>query len=96
MAMVDPLTADWTADREALTLAIRAGWSEVEVDSTPRSAACSFRGSFETEGSVGEAYLHEGGTCLYLDTSLVDAVRLAVAFRRLVPDDVEVVFCDQG
>ncbi|MFE7712491.1 hypothetical protein ACFU6I_43690 [Streptomyces sp. NPDC057486] len=96
MALFDGAATPWRADPAALTPAIQAVWAEVEVDASRRSEACSFRWTVETEEGAVEAYLHENGTCLYLDTSLTDAARLACLFRRFVPRDVELVLCDQG
>ncbi|XIE77552.1 hypothetical protein AB6O49_03255 [Streptomyces sp. SBR177] len=50
----------------------------------------------DTANGLGEAYLHEDGTCLYLDVRQEDAIWLAVAFRRLTPMHLGLVFCDQG
>ncbi|MGW1538915.1 hypothetical protein ACWCPM_01230 [Streptomyces sp. NPDC002309] len=61
-----------------------------------RSEARSFGWSFETDDGPGEAYLHEDGTCLYLDLRYEDAAWLAVVFRRLAPAHLDVVFCDEG
>ncbi|GAA4867254.1 hypothetical protein [Kitasatospora terrestris] len=49
-----------------------------------------------TPDGPGEVHLSEDGTTLYLDVPWHDAVRLAVAFRRLVPAGLDVVFCDEG
>ncbi|WP_395292955.1 hypothetical protein ACF9IK_04625 [Kitasatospora hibisci] len=43
-----------------------------------------------------EGYSHVDGTCIYLDSPLDLAARFALWFRRLVPSDVELVFCDDG
>ena len=96
MVLVDGDAGGWRADHEALTQAIREGWAGVEIDSTPRSEARNCCWSFETEDGAGEAYLHEDGTCLYVDTPQADAVRLAVAFRKLTPPGLDLVFCDEG
>ncbi|MFG2795937.1 hypothetical protein ACGFYW_04385, partial [Streptomyces pseudovenezuelae] len=65
MAVVEGDVGAWRIDRDALTAAIRARWSEVEIDSMHRSEARSLIWQFETENGPGEAYLHEDGTCLY-------------------------------
>ncbi|MGW1782466.1 hypothetical protein ACWCQQ_25505 [Streptomyces sp. NPDC002143] len=96
MALIDGAATPWRADPAALTLAIQAVWAEVEVNASDRSEACSLRWTAETEEGPAEAYLHQDGTCLYLDASLTHAARLACAFRRLIPQDVEPGFCDQG
>ncbi|MET8956810.1 hypothetical protein [Streptomyces sp. NPDC004533] len=96
MVMVDGDAGGWQVDRDALTAAIRAGWAGVEIDATPRSEARSCCWSFEAQDGTGEAYLHQDGTCLYLDVPEADAVRLAVVFRRLAPAGFDLVYCDEG
>jgi len=96
LVLVDGEAGGWQVDREALTAAIRARWSDVEVDSTYRSEVRSNCWYFETKNGSGEAYLHQDGTCLYLDVWHEDAAWLAVAFRRLAPADLDLIFCDEG
>lgn len=96
LVLVDGEAGGWQVDREALTAAIRARWSDVEVDSTHRSEVRSSCWYFETEHGPGEAYLYQDGTCLYLDVWHEDAAGLAVVFRRLAPADLDLIFCDEG
>ncbi|WP_432189934.1 hypothetical protein [Streptomyces sp. Tue6028] len=65
-------------------------------ESSHPSEVRSLLWEFETQQGPGEAYLHQDGTCLYMDVWQADAVRLAIAFRELAPADLDVVFCDQG
>ncbi|MBM9508013.1 hypothetical protein [Actinacidiphila acididurans] len=71
-------------------------WGDVEVDGTRRSEVCAFRWSFSTDEGPGEVCMPEDGTGLYLDATLPDSARLACSMRAFVPDDVEMVFCDEG
>ncbi|MFJ3640845.1 hypothetical protein ACIPRD_13940 [Streptomyces sp. NPDC090108] len=96
MVVVEGDVGGWRIDRDALTDAIRARWSEVEIDSMHRSEVRSLAWQFETENGPGETYLHEDGTCLYMDVREEDAIRLAVVFRELTPMDLDLVFCDEG
>ncbi|MGA6171781.1 hypothetical protein ACPEIF_16230 [Streptomyces sp. NPDC012600] len=96
VAVVEGDAGGWHVDRCALTEAIRARWPEVEVDSSARSAVRSLIWELDTVNGPGEAYLHEDGTCLYMDVWEEDAVRLAIAFRRLTPTHLDLVFCDEG
>ena len=84
------------AEYMRLTEAIRARWPGGEIDSTQRSEVRSLIWQFETENGPGEAYLHEAGTCLYMDVWEKDAIWLAIVFRRLTPTDLDLVFCDEG
>ncbi|MCF4136764.1 hypothetical protein L1856_07675 [Streptomyces sp. Tue 6430] len=96
LAVVEGDAGGWGIDREALTDAIRARWSGVEIDSLHRSEVRSLIWQFETENGPGEAYLHEDGICLYMDVRQEDAIWLAIVFRRLTPMDLDLVFCDEG
>ncbi|WP_448317589.1 hypothetical protein [Streptomyces sp. CO7] len=96
MAVVEGDAGGWHVDRVALTEVIHARWTEVEIDSTARSAARSFIWELGTAKGPGEAYLHEDGTCLYMDVWVEDAVWLAIAFRRLTPTHLDLVFCDES
>ncbi|MEU9862544.1 hypothetical protein AB0D99_16900 [Streptomyces sp. NPDC047971] len=51
---------------------------------------------FDTDSGLGEAYLHEDGTCLYMDVTESDAIWLTIAFRRLTPIHCGLVFCEEG
>ncbi|MEU5593196.1 hypothetical protein [Streptomyces sp. NPDC020298] len=96
LAVVEGDAGGWHVDRDALTEAIRARWAEVEIDSSHRSEVRSLIWRFDTEYGPREAYLHEDGTCLYMDVWEEDAIWLAIAFRRLVPMHLYLVFCDEG
>ncbi|MFF9264079.1 MULTISPECIES: hypothetical protein [Streptomyces] len=96
LAVVEGDAGGWRIDRDALTEAIRARWSAVEIDSTHRSEVRSLLWRFETENGPGEAYVHEDGACLYMDVWEDDAIWLAIVFRRLAPVDFDLVFCDEG
>jgi hypothetical protein len=43
-----------------------------------------------------EGYSHVNGTCIYLDSPLGLAAKFALWFRSLVPEDINLVFCDDG
>lgn len=96
LAVVEGDAGGWCIDRDALTDAIRARWSGVGIDSTHRSEVRSLIWQFGTQNGPGEAYLHEDGTCLYMDLWEEDAIWLAIVFRRLTPVDLDLVFCDEG
>ncbi|MFD6552464.1 hypothetical protein [Streptomyces sp. NPDC058398] len=95
LAVVDDADG-WCVDRDALSEAIRARWAEVEIDSSHRDEVRSLIWRFDTENGPAEAYLHEDGTCLYMDVWEEDAIWLAIAFRRLTPTHLDLVFCDEG
>lgn len=96
LVVVEGDAGGWRIDRDALTDAIRAQWSGVEIDSMHRSGVRSLVWRFEAENGPGEAYLHEDSTCLYMDVRQEDAVRLAIVFRGLTPANLDLVFCDEG
>ncbi|MGW3957480.1 hypothetical protein ACWEKM_42885 [Streptomyces sp. NPDC004752] len=81
--MVEGDAGGWHINRDALTDAIRARRSGLEIDSMRCSEVRSLVWQFKTENGPGEAYLHEDGTCLYTDVWEEDAIWLAIVFRRL-------------
>ena len=94
LAVVEGDAGGWRIGRDALTDAIRAWWSEVEIDSVHRSEARSLRWQFETGNGPGEAYLHEDGTCLYMDVWQKDLV--GDRLRMLTPPDLNLLFCHES
>jgi hypothetical protein len=86
----------WRVDEDALTEAILDRWTDVATRSEHPSEVRSHIWEFETTNGPGEAYLHVEGTCLYMDVWEDDAIWLAVLFRRLTPDTLDLVFCDEG
>jgi hypothetical protein len=52
--------------------------------------------TFVESGQELEGYSHRDGTCIYLDSTLELAARFAVWFRKVVPADVELIFCDDS
>ncbi|MER8031588.1 hypothetical protein ABTZ78_21780 [Streptomyces bauhiniae] len=96
LAVVEGDAGGWRICRDGLIDAIRARWSGAEIDSTQRSEVRSLIWQFETEKGQGEVYLHEDGTCLYMDVWQEDAIWLAIVLRRLTPLGLDLVFCDEG
>ncbi|MFJ9591016.1 hypothetical protein [Streptomyces acidicola] len=96
LAVVEGDAGGCYVDRDALPEAIRARWAEVEIDASEHSEVRSLIWRFDTENGPGEAYLHEDGTCLYMDVWEEDAIWLAIAFRRLTPKRLDLAFCDEG
>ncbi|MFE0359543.1 hypothetical protein ACFW2K_28295 [Streptomyces nigra] len=95
LAVVDGDAGGWHVDRDALTDAIRVRCAEVAIESSHRSEVRNLIWEFDTDNGPGEAYLHEDGTCLYMDASEEDAIWLAIAFRRLTPMHLDLVLCDE-
>ncbi|WP_406094698.1 hypothetical protein [Kitasatospora purpeofusca] len=52
--------------------------------------------TFSEEGRELEGYSHADGTCIYLDSPLDLAARFALWFRDLIPEDIDLAFCDDG
>ncbi|MGW6742670.1 hypothetical protein ACWGDX_18440 [Streptomyces sp. NPDC055025] len=96
MAFFDGSTTSWRVSSAVVTSAITELWAEVEADSTRRGEVCAFSWSFCTDEGPGEVLLPEDGTGLYLDAALPDSVQVACLLRRLMPEAVDLVFCDQG
>ncbi|MEU9394562.1 hypothetical protein AB0D86_31785 [Streptomyces sp. NPDC048324] len=96
LVMVEGDAGGWHVERDALTEVIRSRWAAAEIDPSDRSEVRSLVWEFDTDNGRGEAYLHEDGTCLYMDVWEDDAIWLAIAFRKLTPIHLDLTFCDAG
>lgn len=96
IVVIEDEAGGWCIDPEELTAAICARWTDVEIDPTRHSGVRSLVWGFKTENGPGEAYLHEDGTCLYMDVWQDDAIWLTTIFRGLTPAALDLVFCDEG
>ncbi|MFE2061506.1 hypothetical protein ACFXDH_03755 [Streptomyces sp. NPDC059467] len=86
----------WRVDQGPLTKAILGRWAGAVIRSEHPSEVRSLIWEFETTYGPREVYLHAEGTCLYMDVWEDDAIWLAVLFRKLTPDGLDLVFCDEG
>jgi hypothetical protein len=89
----DGRQADWHVDRDVLISSVRRDWP----DAVMTEARDDLHDVSWTEPGAAEpfeAYVNVAGTCLYIDGSLDKAAELALWFRRLVPETIEAVFCD--
>ncbi|WP_045314994.1 hypothetical protein [Lentzea aerocolonigenes] len=81
-------------DREVLLAALRADWPHAVLqDASPWPS--EVRDVHWTQART-EAWANADGTCLYLAGEIGLVAEFAVWWRRLVPADVEVIFCDEG
>ncbi|MGI5440737.1 hypothetical protein ACQEV4_26185 [Streptomyces shenzhenensis] len=96
LVAVEHVASGWRVDQDALTEAILGRWTDAAIRSENGSEVRSLIWEFETRNGPGEAYLHAEGTCLYMDVREDDAIWLAVLFRELTPDGLDLVFCDEG
>ncbi|WP_259471659.1 hypothetical protein [Streptomyces shenzhenensis] len=96
LVAVERDASGWRVDQDALTEAILGRWTDAAIRSKIGSEVRSLIWEFETRNGPGEAYLHAEGTCLYMDVWEDDAIWLAVLFRELTPDGLDLAFCDEG
>lgn len=87
-------------NRESLVKSLRVEWPDAEVlvsdgsqpDRETRDVSWSLRrGDGEVEGRS-----HVDGTCIYLDGSYALTVEFVVWYRKLVPEQEELIFCDES
>ena len=93
LAVFDGERAGWHVDRRALLTSLGQDWPDVVPrvgESELRDVSWILTGA----GAVFEGYSHSDGTCLYLDGDLATTAKFAVWYRALVPDRIEVMFCD--
>ncbi|MDT0268766.1 hypothetical protein RM844_20985 [Streptomyces sp. DSM 44915] len=96
LAFFDGSTTPWRLDAAEVTTALAGSWGAVDAAPIRFAERPAVRWVVPTDDGPGEVVLPENGTGLYFDASLPDSARLAALLRRLVPDAVELVFCDQG
>lgn len=89
-------TTAWRPRHDVLLGAIQAEWPSAALDADSRSAVRDVTWTFEDEHGPVEAYLQPDGTCVHIEAEMQSAAAVAVWFRRLVPDTVELVLCDVG
>ena len=93
LVVFDGKRAGWHLDRQVLLTSLSRDCPDVE----PRVGESELRDvSWAVTGPESrlEAYLHSDGTCLYLDGDLATAAKLAIWYRGLIPERIEVTFCD--
>jgi hypothetical protein len=83
--------------RADLVAALERDWPSVVI--LERRGSQESRAVVWSYGDAGqelEGYSHADGTCIYLDSPLELAARFVLWFRRIVPQEVELVFCDDS
>lgn len=85
----------WHLSRAAILSALSRDWPDLE----PRLGESDVRDvswALPAVDGAYEAYMSEDGTCLYVEGDLSSAVSLAVWCRKLIPERIEVVFCNES
>jgi hypothetical protein len=89
----------WHVDADVLRVSLREEWPAAEMQPpTPHivSKVGDVHWFYRAEDAGVEAYTAKDGTCLYLKGSLDLVVKFAIWYRKLVPADIDVIFCDDG
>ncbi|MET8763574.1 hypothetical protein [Lentzea sp. NPDC004782] len=89
----------WRVDADVLRASLREEWPAAEMQPpTPHivSEVRDVHWFYRTEDAVVEAYTAKDGTCLFLKGGLDLVVKFAIWYRKLVPADIDVIFCDDG
>lgn len=89
----------WHVDPEVLRAALRQEWPATVMQSaTPHieSDVRDVHWQYAADGDVLDAYTHKDGACLYLDGGISLVAKFAVWYRKLVPADIDVIFCNDS
>lgn len=89
----------WHVDADVLRASLREEWPAAEMQPpTPHveSDVRDVHWYYRAGGEVLEAYTHKDGTCLYLDGGIDLVAKFVIWYRKLVPADIDVIFCDDG
>ncbi|UQU62535.1 hypothetical protein COUCH_26330 [Couchioplanes caeruleus] len=93
LIVFDGEQAGWRLERDVLLAALRRDWPQIavtEIGEEVRDISWPLPGS----DGLSEAYVHSDGTCLYVDGPIDQAAQWAVWYRRLVPDGIDLMLCD--
>lgn len=87
----------WRLERDALARALARDWPQARVKlATPGSIGSDVRDVEWVYRSELEGYAHADGQGIYLE-GLIDIVAdFVVWYRRIVPADEQVIFCDDS
>lgn len=84
---------------DTLANALRTDWPQATVRRNDPPAGTEVR-DVEWELPYGteqvEGHSHVDGTCIYLDGPIDPVAQLALWYRGLVPEGIDVIFCDEG
>ncbi|MEK2490692.1 hypothetical protein WN990_14135 [Kitasatospora purpeofusca] len=83
--------------RSALIAALERDWPTATIREQQGSQESrDVVWAFSEDNRELEGYSHVDGTCIYLESNLDLAARFVLWFRDLIPEDIDLVFCDDG
>ncbi|MER5462656.1 hypothetical protein ABT010_18640 [Streptomyces sp. NPDC002668] len=89
----------WSVGQDALVSSLTTEWPAAAVRRRELDEGAEVR-DVEWEVQRGdeevEGYTHVDGRCIYLDGNIDLVADFALWYRKLVPKEIEVVFCDDG
>ncbi|WP_326652289.1 MULTISPECIES: hypothetical protein [unclassified Streptomyces] len=89
----------WSVGQDALVSSLTTEWPAAAVRRRELDEGAEVR-DVEWEVQRGdeevEGYTHVDGRCIYLDGNIGLVADFALWYRKLVPKEIEVVFCDDG
>lgn len=90
----------WHLDRSILARRLLEDWPGIEVRGAdanqPESPIRDISWYYLVSDMELEGYSHPDGTCIYLEGPIGLVVKFVVWYRKLIPDDIDVIFCDEG
>jgi hypothetical protein len=90
----------WRLERDDLVRALASDWPQAEVSvahpDSPGAEVRAVEWIVRSEHGMLEGYAHSNGQCVYLEGPIELVADFAVWYRRLLPADLQVIFCDES
>ncbi|MFI6104508.1 hypothetical protein [Streptomyces sp. NPDC051310] len=90
---------EWSVGQDVLVASLAAEWPDAAIHRRQPPEGSKVRDiewQLERGGEQVEGHTHVDGRCIYLDGDIGLVADLALWYRKLVPKDIGVVFCDDG
>ncbi|NUL04854.1 hypothetical protein HRW07_16795 [Streptomyces lunaelactis] len=90
---------EWSVAQDALVSSLTTDWPTASVRRRELDEGAQVRDvewEVQREGEEVEGYTHVDGRCIYLDGAIDLVADFALWYRKLVPKEIEVIFCDDG
>ncbi|WP_152991413.1 hypothetical protein [Frankia sp. R43] len=90
----------WHLERDALARALASDWPQAQVKlASPGTIGSEVRDVewvYRSELGELEGYAHANGKGIYLEGPIEVVADFVVWYRRLVPDEEKIIFCDDS
>jgi hypothetical protein len=91
-----PFTTDWHEDPAGFAAALEQRWPGAKIKEDAPDSPIALDFTFEEDGELVLGSLFRDGRGLSLSAGISVAAKIAAWWRERVPDDVPLVFYDEG